>query len=107
VEGQLHHRPRDLLRGLEVARVAPREALAGQVQLARAAAQQVAYDLPDDYYARFVPSVRAVDQAAVTSAARQWLRPDDATVIVVGDRAHVGEPLERLGVAPLLVEEGG
>jgi predicted Zn-dependent peptidase len=76
-------------------------------QLARAAAQQVAYDLPDDYYARFVPSVRAVDQAAVTSAARQWLRPDDATVIVVGDRAHVGEPLERLGVAPLLVEEGG
>jgi len=75
-------------------------------QLARASAQQVAYDLPDDYYARFVPNVREVDRATVTRAARQWLRPDEATVVVVGDRATVAEPLERLGLAPLVIEEG-
>jgi predicted Zn-dependent peptidase len=74
-------------------------------QLARATAQLVAYDLPDDYYARFVPSVRAVDEGALTRAARQWLRPDEATVVVVGDRAAVAAPLEQLGLAPLAIEE--
>jgi len=75
-------------------------------QLAPATAQQVAYDLPDDYYERFVPNVRAVDQGTVTRVAQQWLRPDEATVVIVGDRATVAEPLERLGLAPLVVEEG-
>lgn len=73
-------------------------------QLARASAQQVAYGLPDDYYARFVPNVRGVDEAALTRAAGRWLRPDEATVVVVGDRATVAGPLEQLGLAPLVVE---
>jgi predicted Zn-dependent peptidase len=50
--------------------------------------------------------VRAVDQAAITQAAGHWLRPDEATVVIVGDRATVAEPLERLGFAPLVIEEG-
>jgi predicted Zn-dependent peptidase len=75
-------------------------------QLARATAQQVVYDLPDDYYERFVPSVRAADQPAITQAAKRWLRPGEATVVVVGDRTVVEGPLERLGLAPLVAEEG-
>ncbi len=41
----------------------------------------------------------------LNSSAREYLRPDDAVVIVVGDAASLRGPLEDLGVGPVLVQD--
>jgi zinc protease len=67
-------------------------------QVARAAAQMALHDLPADYYSTFVPKVMALDEAAVTDAARRHLDPDRMLTVVVGDRERVGASLEELGL---------
>jgi zinc protease len=66
-------------------------------QIVRGAAQMVTYDLPEDVFDRFVPSVEAVSGADVQAAAQSFIRPADATIVVVGDAAVCQEPLEALG----------
>ncbi len=66
-------------------------------QLALGACRLAAFGLPDETFARFVPAVEAVTSADVTAAARQWLRPDEATVVVVGDAAGWRDDLASLG----------
>jgi predicted Zn-dependent peptidase len=74
-------------------------------QLGRAAAQLALYDLPDDYFATFIPLVLAVDEAVVTRVAQQHIRPEHLLTVIVGDRDKVeptlgglnlGEPRELL-----------
>lgn len=66
-------------------------------QIARAASQLAVHDLPDDTFDRFVPAVEMIDQQDVHSAASTCVRPDEATVVVVGDAASCLAPLERIG----------
>ena len=54
-------------------------------QLGRAAAQLATYGLPDDTFDRFVPRVEAVESPDVLAGAARVIRPDEATVVVVGD----------------------
>ncbi len=68
--------------------------------VARAAAQMSLHDLPEDYYSTFVPRVLALDEDAVTDAARRHLDPDRMLTVVVGDRDRVGASLEELGLGP-------
>jgi zinc protease len=71
-------------------------------QVARAAAQMALHDLPSDYYNTFVPRVLAIDEAAITEAARRHLFPDRMLTVVVGDGDRVGSALESLSLgAPL------
>lgn len=53
--------------------------------LVRAAAQLATYDLPDDTFDRFVPAVEAVTIDDATAVARSFVRPADATIVIVGD----------------------
>ena len=66
-------------------------------QVARAAAQLVVHGLPDDTFDAFVPVVENVDADAVLHAARRWVRPDDATTVVVGDASACAPLLESIG----------
>ena len=66
-------------------------------QLTRAVSQLVALDLPDDTFDRFVPAIEAVTTDDVQDAARTFVKPDEATVVVVGDRAACGDAIDRLG----------
>jgi predicted Zn-dependent peptidase len=66
-------------------------------QIARALAQMAIYDLPASWFDEFVGRINAVDIEAVIGAARRHLRPADAIVAVVGDRARVGDELSALG----------
>jgi zinc protease len=66
-------------------------------QLARAAAQLSTYALNDDTFDRFVPAVEAVTADDVTSAARQYIRPDRCAIIVVGDGATCRKTLDQIG----------
>lgn len=73
-------------------------------QIARAMSQLVLYDLPDDYFSTFVPTIERVTPAEVTGAASRHLRPEDLTTLVVGDLDVIGGDLARLGLgAPVVL----
>ncbi|MGB3165147.1 MAG: insulinase family protein, partial [Alteraurantiacibacter sp.] len=68
----------------------------GQVLGALLANQQYGRDLR--YQARLPDIYRAIDAAAIDAAARDYLQPDDFTIVVVGDRSIIDPQLETLGM---------
>ena len=74
-------------------------------QISRAVSQIVLYDLPDDYFARFVPEIERVTQEEVSRVAAARLDPSRLTTLVVGDADAVAGELGRLGLgAPAMVQ---
>ena len=61
-------------------------------------AQLALYDLPDDYFSRFVPTVAALGLADVQAAAAAHLDPDRLLAVVVGDTGQVVPSLSALGL---------
>jgi zinc protease len=74
-------------------------------QVAGQMASLAMYGLTLDEYPRLVQRVRAVTAADVQRVARQYLTPDKAHVVVVGDLAKVKEPIEKLGLGTATVLE--
>ena len=66
-------------------------------QLVRAISQLVIFDLEQDTFDRFVPLVEAVTPAALEDAARRFLHPDEAAIVIVGDATHLADELGPLG----------
>jgi zinc protease len=54
-------------------------------QVTRAIAQLALYDLPDDYFTRFVPTVMALTPEDLTRAAYEHIHPERLVTVVVGD----------------------
>lgn len=52
------------------------------------------HGLPDSYLSGYVARVQAVTPAEVTRLAKTYIRPDEATLVVVGDRKLVDEQLK-------------
>ena len=73
-------------------------------QIASRIAELLIYDLPDDYHSVYRERVRSVTKDQASEAARRCIRPDEMTVVVVGDGEQVRAPLEELDWAPLEVE---
>ncbi len=67
-------------------------------QVARGLAQLATHELPDDTFNMFVPRLRALTADEVTRAAGQYLHPDRAVVVAVGDGARIRGALETLGL---------
>jgi zinc protease len=67
-------------------------------QIARGVMQLALYDLPADYFARFVPSVERVTCDEVSRVMRDHLDPDRLTTLVVGDVEAIGQDLGRLNL---------
>jgi predicted Zn-dependent peptidase len=74
-------------------------------QVARGAAQLALHHLPDDHFARFVPTLDAVPDDEVAEAARRHVRPAALTTVVVGDPAAVVQQFEARGMAVELVAD--
>lgn len=72
-------------------------------QIARAALQIALYDLPDDYFAQFVPRVERVTIDEVTRAMATHLDPSRLTTLIVGDLDAVGGDLRQLGLGDPVV----
>ncbi len=53
--------------------------------------------LPDNYLETYTAKVRAVQPAAIQSAAAKYLAPQEAGIVVVGDASQIGKTLEKLG----------
>ena len=66
-------------------------------QLVRAAALLMTYRLDERTFDRFVPGVESLTGNDVEAAARTFIRPADATVVVVGDASRCRETLQGLG----------
>lgn len=60
-------------------------------------AEVVHFGLPDDYWNKYVDSIRALTQAQITAAARNLVRPDRLVWVVVGDRSKIEPGIRALG----------
>jgi len=65
-------------------------------QIARGVMQLALYDLPDDYFAAFVPAIEQVTTADVSRVMSAHLDPDRLLTLVVGDIDVIGQDLARL-----------
>ena len=76
-------------------------------QLGRAVTQIALYDLPDDYFDQFVPTIKRVTPDEITRVASEYLDPSRLTTLVVGDYDTIAEDLRRLdiGVPSLLTAD--
>ena len=74
-------------------------------QVAGQMAQLATFGLTLDEYPRLVARVRAVTAADVQRVARQYLTPDKAHIVVVGDLAKVKGPIEQLQLGTATVLE--
>ena len=73
-------------------------------QIARGAMQLALYDLPDDYFEQFVPTIEAVTSDDVSRVMTRHLDPSRLTTVVVGDVDAIGRELEELGQgAPVML----
>ncbi len=67
-------------------------------QIARGILQLALYDLPDDYFAQFVPRIEQVTADEVSRVMARHLDPDRLTTLVVGDVEAVTVGLPDLGL---------
>lgn len=67
-------------------------------QVARGVAQLALYDLPDSYFAEFVPKANGVTKDDVTRVAVRYLAPDKLSTLIVGDHSAIAESLTTLGM---------
>jgi predicted Zn-dependent peptidase len=72
-------------------------------QIARAVMQIALYDLPDDYFAQYVPRVEAVTPDDAMEAARRHLDPARLTTLAVGDLEAIGRDLAALDLGEPVV----
>jgi predicted Zn-dependent peptidase len=72
-------------------------------QIGRAALQLALYDLPDDYFATFVPRLEGVTAEEVSAVMERHVDPRRLTTLVVGDLDMIGADLTRLGFGDPLV----
>jgi zinc protease len=69
-------------------------------QIARSMAQLALYELPDDYFATFVPRIAALDLDTVQDAASRNLHPEQLVTVIVGDADRVAPTLGLLDLGP-------
>jgi zinc protease len=68
----------------------------------------IVYDLPEDYFSRYVERLRAVTAADVQRVAKQYIQPGRFVVLVVGDWKTIEAPVRGLklgAVSTMTVEE--
>lgn len=92
------HAARDFLVGVFPLRFETPAAVVGAIS------SIVVYRLPDDELARYRPSIEAVTADAVTAAATAHVRPDDASIVLVGDADAFMPALEGAGLGRIVVE---
>lgn len=72
-------------------------------QVGRAATQIALYDLPDDYFAEFVPKVEAVTVGDITRVTAEHLDPARMTTLVVGDYEAIAGDLAELSLGDAVI----
>ncbi len=68
---------------------------------ARTVGDLFAYDLPLDFYKQLPAQIGAVTAADVQRVAAQYIHPESAVVIAVGDRSKIESELKKLSIGPV------
>ena len=63
--------------------------------VARFALNTARYNLPADYYATYLEKLQAVTSEDVMEMAKKYLRPDNAHIVVVGNKEEVASSLKK------------
>ena len=71
--------------------------------LSRRLEELIVYQLPDDYFERYIANVQAVSADAVQKAARTYIHPSRSAVVVVGDRKTIEPGIRALNLGPVRV----
>ena len=74
-------------------------------QMAGQVAELIRFGLPLDYYDGYVQQIMAVTAEDVQRAAREYLRPDRMTIVIVGDVARIRSGIEALGLGPVEIRD--
>jgi zinc protease len=61
----------------------------------------VQFDLPSDYFNRYVDNVLGVSASDVQRVAREYIDPDNVTIFVVGDRQVIEQQVRDLGLGDI------
>ncbi|MCY7419751.1 MAG: insulinase family protein, partial [Chloroflexi bacterium] len=72
-------------------------------QVAGAIAGMVAHGLPDDEFDRYRPAIAAITAEQVLAAAQRHIRPEEASVVIVGDADAFVPALEAAGIGDVQV----
>jgi zinc protease len=64
-------------------------------------AEMVQYNLPADYFSRYVDSVLAVTPADVERVARRYIDPENVAIFVVGDRQVIEQQVRDQNLGPI------
>lgn len=64
-------------------------------------AEMVQYDLPADYFNRYVDNILAVTRTDVERVARQYIDVDNVTIFIVGDRTVIEEQVRQQGLGEI------
>ncbi|MBO0948826.1 insulinase family protein [Fibrella forsythiae] len=55
------------------------------------------YNLPTDFFPNYLKYVDAITEADVASAGKQFIRPENAIIVVVGKASEIADKLKRFG----------
>lgn len=73
--------------------------------MASALVDMVVHDLPDDYVDQHRAGYEQLTEESLNSAATEYLRPEEAIVVVVGDAERLRGPLTAAEIGPVEVRE--
>ncbi len=73
-------------------------ALEDPLTIARFAINIERYDLPKDYYKNYLKKIESVTKEDVIKAAKKYVKPDKAYVIVVGNGAEIKDKIKRFAM---------
>jgi predicted Zn-dependent peptidase len=59
------------------------------------------YELPDDYFAKYVQNIQAVTAADVRRVARKYVQTGRVAVVIAGDRATIEPGIRALDLGPI------
>jgi predicted Zn-dependent peptidase len=71
--------------------------------LSRRLEELIVYQLPDDYFERYIANVQAVTADAVQKAAGRYIQPSRFAVVIVGDRKTIEPGIRALNLGPVRV----
>jgi predicted Zn-dependent peptidase len=61
----------------------------------------IVYQLPDDYFSRYVQNIQAVTAADVKRVADAYITPDKFAVVIVGDKTAIEPGIKALNLGPI------
>ncbi|MBK7182607.1 MAG: insulinase family protein [Bacteroidetes bacterium] len=60
------------------------------------------YKLPKDYYANYLKNLAAVTVDDIYAMAQKYIRPENATILIVGDRNEIAPKLDKFSATKQL-----